>query len=137
MLALWSIIVLDALLCHSCHSFQLPSSQLGATQGKYAVGPFTDKARIADYVMAKHPDMIGIFPAMAGFYTVFASMPHLRPKCAPCASSLRLLQLLVSRQTLHSVVRRTAGALHGSAVLPAASCSYMHWTRNMQRLIAL
>jgi len=54
-------------------------------QGKYAVGPFTDKARIADYVREQHPGMIGVFPAMAGFYTVFASMPHLRPKCAPCA----------------------------------------------------
>ena len=49
-------------------------------QGKYVVGPFTDKARIADYVKEQHKDMISIFPAMGGFYTVFASMPHLRPR---------------------------------------------------------
>ncbi len=69
---------------------------LGAVQGKYAVGPFTDKARIEDYIREKHPGMIGIFPAMAGFYTVFASMPHLRPKCAPATQNSAMLQLLLS-----------------------------------------
>ena len=59
------------------------SFRLARLQGKYTVGPFTDKARIADYIREKHGGtMIGVFPAMAGFYTVFAGMPHLRPRCA-------------------------------------------------------
>ena len=57
---------------HELHSHQV--------QGKYVVGPFTDKARIADYIKEQHQGMISIFPAMGGFYTVFAGMPHFRPR---------------------------------------------------------
>ena len=43
-------------------------------QGKYVVNTFTDKARIEEYIKQTHGRMIGIFPAVAGFYTNWVSL---------------------------------------------------------------
>ena len=82
----------QAIWCSVLH----PTPIYPVRQGKYNVPPFQDKARVADYVTATHSSMIGIYPAVGGFYTNWADMS--RPKCAclhlpacqfECSQSLR------------------------------------------------
>ena len=40
-----------------------------AVQGKYSLPHFASKAHVMDYVEETHGDMIGIYPAVAAFYT--------------------------------------------------------------------
>jgi len=64
------------------------------------VRTFTDKARIEEYIKEQHGDMIGIFPAIAGFYTNWGSVNALRCATAVlvCPRSLRLTADPVDRR---------------------------------------
>ena len=59
------------------------------------VQTFTDKARIEEYIKEKHGDMIGVFPAIAGFYTNWGLLNALR--CAVAVRCVRLMAVLVDR----------------------------------------
>ena len=79
-------------------------------QGKYAVQAFTDKARVADYIREKHTGIIGIFPAIAGFYTNCIAMPHLQPRCGLLDCSRWWLAVRAQSCCSHANVPELAGS---------------------------
>ena len=77
-------------------SVQAPHSSSAYVQGKYSLPHFSSKAHVMDYVEEKHRDMIGIYPAVACFYTnLIEYMPPRR------ASIVRIPQNILAGSTCH------------------------------------